>query len=217
MKSFVWIATLSLVPWLSAQAPAPAQAPVQAPVQAVDPPGVTAPWDVSQTIVALAEQTSRLKPLLDQVTPREWLNKGAPQAYVEQWQSAQRELADVQRVAQSLQKQPDRLTLALDTYFRVQSLETRLNSLVEGIRRYQNPAVGDLVVGVIGESAANRDKLRDYISDLANQKEQEFTVVDREAQRCRTNLNRQPATQPSTRPAPAKAPAAPKPAATKQP
>jgi hypothetical protein len=210
MKSFVWIATLSLVPWLSAQAPAPAQAPVQAP----DPPGVTAPWDVSRTILALAEQTSRLKPLLDQVTPREWLNKGAPEAYVGQWQSAQRELADVQRAAQSLQKQPERLTLALDTYFRVQSLETRLNSLVEGIRRYQNPAVGDLVVGVIGESAANRDKLRDYISDLANQKEQEFAVVDREAQRCRTDLNRQPALRPA--PAP-RAPAAPKPAATKQP
>jgi hypothetical protein len=211
MKSLGWIAALSLVPWLSAQAPAPGQATTQA----LDTPGVAAPWDVSQTVVALAAQTSRLKPLLDQLTPREWLNKGAPQAYVEQWEGAQRELADVQRVAQSLEKQPDRLTVALDTYFRIQSLETRLSSLVEGIRRYQNPAVGDLVVGVLGESAANRDKLRDYISDLASQKEQEFAVVDREAQRCRTNLNRQPAARPA--PAPAKPAAAPKPAATKQP
>jgi len=193
MKPLRWIAALSITPFLlTAQAPAP---------QPADAAGVAAPWDVSQTVMALAQQTSRLKPLLDQLTPREWLNKGAPPAYVDQWQGAQRELADVQRVAQSLEKQPDRLTIALDTYFRVQSLEARLNSLVDGIRRYQNPAVGDLVAGVMAESASNRDKLRDYISDLASQKEQEFSVVDREAQRCRTNLNRQPAARPAPAPA----------------
>lgn len=197
-----WIAAILLVPWLSAQAPAP--------VPDAGPVGVDAPWDVTQTVQALAAQTARLKPLLDQVTPRDWLNRGAPEAYVAQLASAQRELSDLQRVAQSLEKQPDRMTVALDTYFRLQSLETRLNTLAEGVRRYQNPAVGDLLTGVLGESASNRDKLRDYISDLANQKEQEFAVVDREAQRCRTNLNRQPA-----RPAPKASPA--KPAASKQP
>ena len=201
-RSIQWIAALSLVPWLSAQGPAP--------VPDAGPVGVDAPWDVTQTVQALASQTSRLKPLLDQVTPREWLNRGAPEAYVAQLASAQRELSDLERVSQSLEKQPDRLTVALDTYFRLQSLETRINTLVDGVRRYQNPAVGDLLVGVLGESASNRDKLRDYISDLANQKEQEFAVVDREAQRCRTNLNRQ-----APRPAPKTSPT--KPAPTKQP
>lgn len=206
MKSLRWTAALFL-PFLSPF--------LSEGLFAQDATGVPAPWDVSQTVTALAQQTARLKPLLDQLTPREWLNKGAPEAYVEQWQGAQRELSDVQRIAQALEKQPDRLTVALDTYFRVQSLETRLNTLIEGIRRYQNPAVGDLVAGVMAESASNRDKLRDYITDLASQKEQEFTVVDREAQRCRTTLNRQPAPRPAA--TPAKAPAAPKPAATKQP
>jgi hypothetical protein len=42
--------------------------------------------------------------------------------------------------------------------------------------------------------------LRQYISDLAVQKEQEFTVLDKEAQKCRVDSNRTPA-----RPAPAKA------------
>lgn len=219
MKPLRWIAVLLLVPWLPpsthAQGPAPVQpqTPPSAQLQAGGPASVAAPWDVTQTVLALANQTAHLKPLLDQVTPREWLNKGAPEAYVAQWQSAQRELSDVERIAQSLERQPDRLTLALDTYFRLQALETRLDSLVEGVRRYQNPAVGDMLMGALGESASNRDKLRDYISDLANQKEQEFTVVDREAQRCRTNLNRQPA---PARPAPAK-PSVPKPAAPKQP
>jgi hypothetical protein len=190
-----------------------AQAPAPAVNQTQDPAGISAPWDISQTVAALAEHTARVRPLLDQVTPREWVSKGAPDAYVAQWQSAQQELTDLARVAQGLEKQPDRLTIALDTYFRLQSLETRINSLVDGVRRYQNPAVGDLLVSVVGESASNREKLREYISDLAAQKEQEFKIVDTEAQRCRTNLNRQAAPRPS----PAKAPAPPKPAAPKQP
>ena len=91
----------------------------------------------------------------------------------------------------------------MNVYFRVQALEARLTSLVDGVRNYQNPAVGDLIVGIVGENSGNRDKLRQYISDLADQKEQELAVADKEAQRCRVQLNRQPA--------PAK-PAAPKPA-----
>jgi len=39
--------------------------------------------------------------------------------------------------------------------------------------------------------------LRQYITDLAAQNEQEFAVVEREAQRCRDEQNKQPA-----RPAP---------------
>ena len=92
--------------------------------------------------------------------------------------------------AGALEKQPERLSVALDTYFRTQTLETRLSSLVDGVRNYQNPAVGDLLVGVLGDNSANRDKLRQYITDLAVTKEQEFKIVDQEAQRCRTVLTR---------------------------
>lgn len=217
--SLVFGFVLTLLAQVQAQAPAPAATPPAAPPanQAPDAPGISAPWDISQTVAALGAHTSRLKPLLDQVTPREWVKKGAPEAYVAQWQSAQQELADVARIAQSLEKQPERLTVALDTYFRLQSLETRVNSLVDGVRRYQNPAVGDLLVSVLGESASNREKLRGYISDLAAQKEQEFSIVDKEAQRCRTNLNRQSAPRAAPATAPVKAPAGPKPAAPKQP
>jgi len=199
------------------QAQAPGDTSTGPPANAPGTAGISAPWDISQTVAALVSESARVKPLLDQVTPREWVSKGAPDAYVAQWQSAQTELTELARVAQGLEKQPERLTLALDTYFRMQSLETRVNSLVEGVRRYQNPAVGDLLVSVLGESASNREKLREYITDLAMQKEQEFTIVDKEAQRCRTNLNRQAAPRPAPAKAPANPPAAPKPAATKQP
>jgi hypothetical protein len=156
-------------------------------------PGVSADWDISQTLDALSAQAKRLKPILDQLTPQEWVTKGAPQTYLSQYKGAQDELGYLVSSAQTLSKQPERLTLALDTYFRLQSLEMRLNSLVDAVRNYQNPAIGDLLMGVLSENANNRDKLRQYITDLAATKEQEFQIVDKEAQRCRGILSRQPA------------------------
>jgi len=164
--------------------------------------GIAAPWDVSQAVALLSAQTNRLKPILEQLTPQEWVAKGAPAAYVQQWQSAREELGYVTDAAALLEKQPEKLTAALDTYFRLQAIESRLISLADGVRKYQNPAVGDLLVGVLGDSSAHRDHLRQYITDLATQKEQEFTVLDREAQKCRVETNRL-----QVRPAPAKTPA----------
>jgi hypothetical protein len=164
------------------------------------PSGVSAEWDISQTLEALSQQAKRLRPILDQLTPQQWVSNGAPVAYVAQWQKAQEDLTYLVDSAKAVEKQPERLPLALDLYFRMQSLESRLNSLVDGVRNYQNPAVGDLLVGVLGENSANRDKLRQYITDLANTKEQEFQVVDKEAQRCRGSLSRPAPSRPAPSP-----------------
>ena len=155
--------------------------------------GVQAEWDISKTIESLSVQAKRLKPILDQLTPEEWVQHGAPDTYVAQWKGAQAELGYLVNSAKALEQQPERLTVALDTYFRLQSLEMRLDSLLEGVRNYQNPAVGDLLFGVLAENSSNRDKLRQYITDLAATKEQEFKIVDQEAQRCRGVLSRPPA------------------------
>src|SRR5262245_53996884 len=85
--------------------------------------GVSNEWDISRTLDALSAQANRLKPILDQLTPQEWVAKGAPQTYVSQWKGAQDELRYLVGSAQSLAKEPERLTIALDTYFRMQSLE----------------------------------------------------------------------------------------------
>jgi hypothetical protein len=157
------------------------------------PPSVSAEWDISQTLAALSAQAKRLKPIVDQLTPQAWVAKGAPQTYVTQHKAAQDELGYLVTSAQNLSKDPERLTVALDTYFRLQSLEFRLHSLADGVRNYQNPAVGDLLLGVLAENSANRDKLRQYITDLASTKEQECQIMEKEAQRCRGMINRQPA------------------------
>jgi hypothetical protein len=158
--------------------------------------GVATPWDTTPMIASLSAQAARLKPILDQLTPKEWVAKGAPDAYIAQWKGAEDELGFLSDSAKALEKQPERLTLALDTYFRLQSLELRLHSLVEGVRNYQNPAVGDLLIGVAAENSANRDKLRQYITDLASAKEQEFEIADKEAQRCRGTLTKQTPAKP---------------------
>jgi hypothetical protein len=168
--------------------------------------GVSAPWDISQVATALATQAERLKPILDQLTPEQWQAKGAPAAYVSQWRAVQSEVGYLMGAATAFSKQPERLPLALETYFRMQAVETQIDSLVDGVRRYQNPAVGDLIVSVVGANSENRDQLRQYITDLAQTKEQEFRVVDQEAQRCRTNLMRQPAPRPTAGPKPTPAP-----------
>lgn len=153
--------------------------------------GVSEPWDVSRATKDLSAQAERLKPLLDQLKPQEWEAKGAPAAYVAQLRNAQDELGYMTRAAANLSRQPEMLTFALETYFRLQSLESQVTSLVDGVRRYQNPAVGDLIISVIGANSANRDQLRQYITELAQTRDQEFKIADSEAQRCRGQLMRQ--------------------------
>jgi len=48
----------------------------------------------------------------------------------------------------------------------------------------------------MGETLASRDRLRHYVVELAAIKEQEFAIMDQEAQRCRAMLSRQPAPAP---------------------
>jgi hypothetical protein len=170
---------------------------------AAQAPGVQAAWDFAPTIGDLSAASARLGPILDQLTPKEWVAHGASSTFVAQWEATRRELGYLAGSAEALQRQPERLTTALETLFRLQAIETQIRSLAEGVRVYQNPAVGELLLSVLSENSANRDRLRQYITDLAAQKEQEFSVIDREAQRCRTDLNR-PA--PSQRPAAAKKP-----------
>ncbi|MGH9592197.1 MAG: hypothetical protein ACRD5L_03845, partial [Bryobacteraceae bacterium] len=136
-------------------------------------PGIPAPWNVSQAVATLSAQAGRLKPILDQLTPQEWVAKGAPEVYVQQWRSAREELGYVGQTAAALEKQPEKLTAALDTYFRLQYIETRLPSLADGAREYQSPALGNLLLSVLGDNSANLDQLRQYITQLAVQKEQE--------------------------------------------
>ncbi len=150
--------------------------------------GQDAAWENSPHAAELSAQADRLKPLLNQLKPDEWLAKGAPDAYVKQFQGAQLELAELAALARKLDQQPQKLTIALDTYFRLQALEWRFESLVAVVNKYQSQALGDQLLSVLRGNSANRDGLRVYITELAAQKEQEFNIVNQDAQSCRTQL-----------------------------
>jgi hypothetical protein len=143
-------------------------------------------------IEALHSQVQHLKPVIDQVDPSTWQSKGAPDAYLGQWNTVETQLKYLISSSDAFARQPERLALGLDVYFRMQSLDATYNSLTEGVRKYQNPALASIMQSVIAENSNNRDRLRQYLQDLATQKEQEFQVADREAQRCRAALLGQP-------------------------
>jgi uncharacterized membrane protein len=160
---------------------------------AANDPGVASEWDARKLIDALSTQAQHLKPIVDQVQPADWQSKGASATYVAQWSTAQAQLKYLISSSEAFSRQPERLPLGLDIYFRMQAVDSILASLTEGVRNYQNPALASLMQQVIAENSTNRDRLRQYLQDLATQKEQEFQVADREAQRCRAALLQQPA------------------------
>src|SRR4030081_3663082 len=156
--------------------------------------GVPTDWDVQKLVTSIAEQSGRIQPLVEQIRPKDWVAKGASDTYAQQWDSAHAQAKTVKLSADNLVREPERLTAALDTYFRLQNLEIVLSSLIDGVRKYQSPALADLVRSVLGENNASRQQLRQYLVDLAAVKEQEFKVMDEEAQRCRESISKLPST-----------------------
>lgn len=154
--------------------------------------GVATEWDTRKLLDSLVLQTQHLRSVLAQVKTDGMIANGAPATYITQWNGAQTELKYLLTSIDMLAKQPERLPLALDALFRMQSMESTLGSVFEGIRKYQNPALAELLQGVVNENTTNRDRLRQYIQDLAVDKEKEFEVVDKEAQRCRATLLQTP-------------------------
>ncbi len=156
--------------------------------------------DLRPILDNLSAQSKRLIPILEQIDPNVWITaKGAPEQYVHQWRSSQDQLKALIAECATLSQDPERLPAALQTYFRVQSLQMMLQSLVEGIRRYQNSALADLLAGVAAEGSTDRERFQQFIVTLATERDQMFGIMDHEAQRCRSVLSNQGVPPPATR------------------
>jgi len=159
-------------------------------------------WDIGKTLDAIALHADRMAPFLDQIHPENWMAAGAPQAYVTQAKNCRSEAKAIAASARELSRTPEKLTGVLQLLFRIRGLESMLGSLGEGLRKYQNPSMADLLAGALAENGGNRDRLQQYALELAMAKEEECHVADEEAQRCRQSLAGQPAHSgaPSARP-----------------
>lgn len=152
--------------------------------------GLTTPWDFKKTFENLTSYSKRLHPMLDQVKPSAWAD--APEGYGAQQQLVKSQLDSITILTQNLMKDPERLPMVLDLFFRYENFDITLASLVEGVRRYQNPAVADLITGLRNENSPARQSLKNYLVELASTKDQEFRIADEEAQRCRGTILKSP-------------------------
>ena len=173
-----------------------ALATLLAPLSPAQNQGLPTEWDVRTILESITAHSTRLKPLLAEVRPKEWVAAGASETYIQQWNSTVTQADSLNQSAANLSREPEKLTAALDTFFRLQNIDVVLMSLTEGVRKYQNPALADLLRGVMSENGASRQQLQQYMLDLASLKEREFKIMDQEAQRCRTSLSKVPVIVP---------------------
>jgi hypothetical protein len=156
-----------------------------------DPEGIIGAWDAASQVKALAERVKHLGPVLAAIKPEQWIQKGAPQAYVRQLKSTQTEMLNLTASAERFARRPEQLSAALDTYFLMQNLGQLGGSLAEGVRRYQGNELAEQLVQALTSTELDREQLRSYIIDLAEMREQEFQIANEEAQRCRAKISRQ--------------------------
>jgi hypothetical protein len=161
---------------------APPHAPQPQPV------GLETDWDIAAALQEIGAHAGRLLPALNRIDARSWVDQGASETYAEQLQAAKDQTQALADGAKALAKNPERLSVALELYFRMQSIDSMLASVEEGMRKYQTAAGAQALAGLQANAGANRDRLQRYIVNLAAEREQELHVMDEEAQRCRAAL-----------------------------
>jgi hypothetical protein len=164
---------------------------------AQDQAGLQPDWDISVVLGEISSHATRLMPTLDKVNPRAWVAKGASETYAAQLQSSKDQVRGIIKDADALRRNPEKLSDCLQLFFRIEGMEQMINSLVDGIRKYQDPRLAADLASQSAENGTNRNRFQAYIVSLASQREQECAVMDQEAQRCRSIV----ATQPPARPA----------------
>lgn len=151
------------------------------------------------TLAQLVDQAQRLSHLTDQLNVGEWVNQGAPETYVQQRQTVQTQAGYLRTVSQRLSADPERLSLALDAYFRLQTLEQHIATLAEGAARFQEEEHSRELGELLSRNSEAATRLRQYVMDLSVTKEQEYAVAEKEAQRCQVILNRSSPVKPEAK------------------
>ena len=177
---------------------------------AAQSPGVMPVWEVRDAGTALEKHIQVVSGLLEQYHPEQWIAAGAPAIYVEQVKQARQFNTYLGQQAQALARDPEKLSVVLDVVFRLDHVNSLLESVTQGLRLHQNPGIADLMNEAISRNSTTREQLKQYAYQLTLDREKEWEVANSEAQRCRAVLSKQP-------PAPARKAPAPDPAAAPKP
>jgi prophage DNA circulation protein len=150
--------------------------------------GLEPAWDIAVILQEISGNAARLLPALDKIDAHAWVAKGASETYAEQVEMSRDQAKALAEGASTLAKNPEKLSASLELFFRMEGLTTLLSSVEEGARKYQGTQAAQALMSTYAEGGANRERFREYIVNLAAQRERQFDVMDREAQRCRGTL-----------------------------
>jgi hypothetical protein len=154
--------------------------------------GIEPEWDIRPVLKEIAAYGQRLVPVLNQIDTKGMVENGAPQAYATQIDQSKQQAQAVAAEAAALANSPEKLSAGLQVFFRMQYLERMAGSIEQGLRKYWNPAIADQLTRLVAEIGGSRDRFQSYIVQLAAEREQEYAIMDHEAQRCRGMLAREP-------------------------
>ena len=160
--------------------------------------GIEPDWDIRPVLKEIAATAQRLVPVLDKIDVKGMVENGAPQTYAAQVETCKAQAKALADEAAALANSPEKFSGDLKAFFRLLSLERTIASVDQGLRKYWNPALADALAREMAGNGANRERLQQYIVELASQREQEYAIMDHEAQRCRGILARQPNLIPKT-------------------
>ena len=149
-------------------------------------------WEAIDMAKGVDLHANEMKVLIEQVRPKEWIQDGAPQAYVTQHEELLRDMDSLSLSAQDMIRNPEGLISVVDTFLWIDRLGSMISSLEQGVRKYQNAAVAELLVAAKDRNTSESEKLKGYLRQLAVAHEAELEIADSEAQRCRAELARQP-------------------------
>lgn len=162
--------------------------------------GIAPAWDVRAMLRQLVDQTQQFATAVDNLNVRDWIANGASTTYARQQEMVKAQAGYLKTVTAKLADDPEKLSLALDAYFRLQSMETFAISLADAAGKYQHPEAAQRVQDLVTKNSEAAGKLRQYVMDLSVTKEQEFAIVEKEAHRCQAQLNQpQPVVRPVTK------------------
>ena len=151
-------------------------------------------WKVIEMAEALRAGSGDIVKILSQVRPKEWIQDGAPDAYVAQYETLQGDLSHLANSARALERQPEKLSTTVDTFLWMDRVSSMTISMAAGVRKYQNPSLGDLLNSTASRFISVGDRLKEYMRQLAVDQEAELDIANSEAQRCRQEMLKRPMT-----------------------
>ncbi len=149
-------------------------------------------WEIKEMTEDIVKNVATGQKVLVELRPAEWLQDGAPEAYIEQLETLRADLESTVLAAQALGREPERLSYAVDTFLWLERADSLLDSMAAGVRKYYNGAIADLLDSARGRNIGNMATLKGYMRQLAVDLETSMRIAHSEAQRCRAAIAGQP-------------------------